>query len=125
MLAGGFKRKTLNKRDTTAVASASPAREVRGPRSCQRAKINSRAIQIVADEANQEVTGCPTTTLKPHPVIMTATASVARLSQRTYSSRPIVTLLKSETSLLCRCTDQSHAPSKGYANARLPNPAAQ
>src|SRR5258707_5145783 len=105
MLAGGFKRKTLNKRDTTAVASAKPAREVRGPRSCQRAKINSRAIQIVADEANQEVTGCPRTTLKPHPTIMTATTSVARLSQRTYSSSLIATLLDRKSTRL----NSSHA----------------
>src|ERR1700682_2629870 len=59
MLAGGFKRRMLNKRETTAVASASAAMAVKDPRSCQRADINSSAIQVVVDTANQAVTGWP------------------------------------------------------------------
>src|SRR2546422_1131755 len=39
---------------------------------------------IVADAANQAVTGWPRTTLAPHPIMMTATASVTRRSQRTW-----------------------------------------
>src|SRR5882762_326321 len=84
MLAGGFKRRTLNKRETTAVASANAAMAVKDPRSCQRADISSSAIQIVADAANQAVTGWPRTTLAPHPIMMMATASVTRRSQRTW-----------------------------------------
>src|SRR6267154_2577873 len=57
MLAGGSKRRTLNKRETTAVASANAAMAMKEPRSCQRADINSSAIQIVDDAANQAVTG--------------------------------------------------------------------
>src|SRR6266436_3528093 len=83
ILAGGFKLRMLNKRETTAVASANAAMAMKEPRSCQRADINSSAIQIVADAANQAVTGWPRTTLAPHPIMMTATASVTRLSQRT------------------------------------------
>jgi hypothetical protein len=56
---------------------------VKEPRRCQIADINSSAIQIVVDAANQAVTGWPRRTLDPHPIMMTATASVARLSQRT------------------------------------------
>src|SRR5882762_5437854 len=83
MLAGGFKRRMLNKRATTAVASANAAMAVKDPRSCQRADISSSAIQIVADAANQAVTGWPRTTLAPHPIMMTASARVTRRSQRT------------------------------------------
>src|SRR5713226_3648842 len=86
MLAGGFKRRTLNKRETTAVASANAAMAVKEPRSCQRADINSSTVQIVADAANHAVTGWPSTTLKPHPIMMIATANVTRLSQRAESS---------------------------------------
>src|SRR6202163_4018375 len=82
MLAGGFKRRILNKRETTAVASANAAMAVKDPRSCQKADINSSAIQIVADAANQAVTGCLRTTLKPQPIIIIATVNVTRLSQR-------------------------------------------
>src|SRR6267154_414668 len=57
MLAGGFKRRMLNKRETTAVASADAAMAVKEPRSCQKADINSSAIQIAADAANHAVTG--------------------------------------------------------------------
>src|SRR6266403_1549772 len=85
-LAGGCKRRMLNKRETTAVASASAARAVKDPRSCQRADINSNAIQTVVDAANQAVTGWPRRTLDPHPIMMTATATVRRLSQWTYLS---------------------------------------
>src|SRR5207245_1812461 len=83
MLAGGLKRRMLNKRATTAVASANAAVAVNEPRSCQRAAISSSAIQIVADAANQVVTGWPRTTLASHPTMLTAIASVTRLSQRT------------------------------------------
>src|SRR6266446_4695136 len=82
-LAGGCSRRMLNRRETTAVASAKAAMARKDPRSCQRAAISSSAIQIVADAANQVVTGWPRTTLAPHPTMMTATASVTRLSQRT------------------------------------------
>src|SRR6267154_686972 len=82
MLDGGFKRRMLNKRETTAVASANAAMAGKESRSCQRADINSSAIQIVADAENQVVTGWPRTTLAPHPIMMTATADVTRLSQR-------------------------------------------
>src|SRR2546422_9574233 len=57
MLAGGFKRRMLNKRETTAVANANAAMAVKEPRSFQKADINSSAIQIVADAANQAVSG--------------------------------------------------------------------
>ncbi len=72
----------LNKRDTTAVASANAAMVVKEPRSCQAAEINSSAIQMVADAVNHAVTGWLRTTLKPHAIMMIATANVARLSQR-------------------------------------------
>ena len=81
----------LNKRATTAVASANAAMAVKEPRSCQKADISSSAIAIVADAANQEETGLPRTTLKPHPIMIIARASVMRLNQRTVSSRPIAT----------------------------------
>src|ERR1700681_1678466 len=68
MSAGGFKRRMLNKRDTTAVASANAAMAVKEPRSCQTADINSSAIQVVADAANHAVTGWLTTTVKPQPI---------------------------------------------------------
>jgi hypothetical protein len=83
MLAGGLKRRVLNKRETTAVASAKAAIAIKEPGSCQKADINSSAIQIVADAANHGVTGWPRTKPKPHPIMMIATANVTRLSQRT------------------------------------------
>src|SRR5260370_8421022 len=86
MVAGKFKRRMLTKRETTAVASANAAIAVNEPRSCQKADINSSAIQIVADAANHAVTGWPSTTLKPHPIMMIAMANVTRLSQRAESS---------------------------------------
>src|ERR1700730_18496826 len=52
MLAGGFKRRMLNKRETTAVASANAAMAVREPRRFQTADINKSAIQIMVDAAN-------------------------------------------------------------------------
>src|ERR1700716_492249 len=66
MLAGGLKRRMLNKRETTAVASARAAMAVKDPRSGQRADINSSAIQAVVEAANQAVTGSPRRTPKPH-----------------------------------------------------------
>src|ERR1700693_2361778 len=57
MLAGGVKRRMLNKSPTTAVAKANAAIAVKEPRSCKKADINSSAIQIVADAANHGVTG--------------------------------------------------------------------
>src|ERR1700675_4711236 len=86
MLAGGFKRRMLNKRETTAVASANAAMVVKEPRRFQIADINNSAIQIVVDAANHAVTGWPRTTLKPHPIMMIATAKITRLSQRAESS---------------------------------------
>src|SRR6267142_1904435 len=74
MLAGGFKRRMLNKRETTAVDSANAAMDVKEPRSCQIADINNSAMQTVADAANQPVTGWVKMTLKPHPIMMIATA---------------------------------------------------
>src|SRR3984893_16975821 len=82
VLAGGFKRRMLNKRETTAVASANAAMAVKEPRSCQKADINNSAIQIVADAANHAVTGWLRTTLEPHPIMMIVTANTTRLSQR-------------------------------------------
>jgi hypothetical protein len=79
----------LNKRETTAEASANAAIAVKEPRSCQTADINNNAIQIVADAANHAVTGCLMTTLTPHPIMMIATANVRRFSQRAWSSRRI------------------------------------
>src|SRR5260370_689902 len=76
MLAGGFKRRMLNKRETTAVANANAAMAVKEPRSCQKADVNSNAIQIEADAANHAVTGWPRTKLEPHPIMMIATTSV-------------------------------------------------
>src|SRR6266478_7620477 len=55
MLAGGFKRKMLNKRETTAVASAKAVMAVKEPRSCQIADINNSAIQTTLDVANHAV----------------------------------------------------------------------
>src|SRR3981081_2115073 len=80
MLAGGFKRRMLNKRETTAVASARAAMALKEPLSCQKADTTSTAIQIVAEVANHAVTGWLRMTLKPHPIITTAVASVTRLS---------------------------------------------
>src|SRR5882757_9249025 len=66
MLAGGCKRRMLNRRETTAVANANAAMAMKEPRCCHRADINSSAIQIVVDAANQAVTGWPRSTLDPH-----------------------------------------------------------
>src|SRR5712672_4732468 len=82
MLAGGFKRRMLNKRETTAVASANAAMAGKEPRRFQVADSNNSAIQIVVDAANHAVTGWMRMTLKPHPIMMIATANVTRLSQR-------------------------------------------
>src|SRR5882672_8417830 len=86
MLAGGFKRRMLNKRETTAVASADAAMAVKEPRNCQIAEINNSTIQIVVDAANHAVTGWVRMTLKPHPIMMIATAQVTRLNHRAESS---------------------------------------
>src|SRR5713226_5552646 len=80
--AGGFRRRMLNKRETTAVASANAAMEMKEPRSCQIADINNSAIQTVLDVANHAATGWVSITLKPHPIMMIATTKVTRLSQR-------------------------------------------
>jgi hypothetical protein len=72
----------LNKRETTAVASANAAMATKEPRSCQKADNTSNAIQIVIDTVNHEVTGWLRTTLKPHPTMIIATANITRLSQR-------------------------------------------
>src|SRR6267143_7296390 len=82
MLAGGFKRRMLNKRETTAVASANAAIAGTEPRSCQIADINNSAIQTVLDVANHAVTGWVSITLEPHPIMVIATTKVTRLSQR-------------------------------------------
>src|SRR5229473_699833 len=82
MSAGGFKRRMLNKRETTAVASANAAMAMKEPRSCQIADINNSAIQTVLDVANHAVTGWVRMTLKPHPIMMITTTKVTRLSQR-------------------------------------------
>src|ERR1700682_6723883 len=82
MLAGGFKRRMLNKRETTAVASANAAMAGKEPRRFQIADSNNSAIQIVVDAANHAVTGWMRMTLKPHPIMMIATAKVTRPSQR-------------------------------------------
>src|SRR6266403_1633933 len=74
MLAGGFKRRMLNKRETTAVDRDNAAMAVKDPRCCQSADINSSTIQVVVEAANQAVTGWLRRTLEPHPIIMTATA---------------------------------------------------
>src|SRR5258708_3181624 len=86
MLAGGFRRRILNRRETTAVASASAAMAMKEPRSCQMADINNSAIQIVVDAVTHAVTGWLRITLKPHPIMMIATAKITRLSQRAASS---------------------------------------
>src|SRR5712672_4786160 len=80
--AGGFRRRMLNKRETTAVASANAAIAGKEPRSCQIADITNSAIQTVLDVVNHAVTGLVRMTLKPHPIMMIATAKVTRLSQR-------------------------------------------
>src|SRR5260370_26943689 len=51
-LAGGVKLTTLNKRKTTAVASASAAMAVEGPRRCQNTDISKSATKFVAAAAN-------------------------------------------------------------------------
>src|ERR1700675_1216156 len=82
MLAGGFKRRMLKKGETTAVARANAAMDVKEPRSCQIADINNSAIQTVVDAANHAVTGWVRMTLKPHPIMMIAPAKVTWLTQR-------------------------------------------
>src|SRR5260370_14325697 len=82
ILAGGLKRRMLNKRETTAVASANAAMAGKEPRSCQIADINNSAIQTMLDMANQVVTGWVRMTVKPHPIMMVATAKITRLSHR-------------------------------------------
>src|ERR1700704_2988938 len=82
MLAGGFKRRMLNKRETTAVASANAAMAVKEPRRFQIADVNNSAIQIVVDAANHAVTDWVKMTLKPDPIMMIATTKFTRLSQR-------------------------------------------
>src|SRR5258705_2365946 len=57
MLAGGFKRRMLNKRETTAVARANAAMAGKEPRRFQVADSNNSAIQIVGDAGNPAVTG--------------------------------------------------------------------
>src|SRR5882757_4424083 len=89
MLGGGCNRRVLNRRETTAVASANAAMAMKEPRCCHRADINSSTIQTVVDMANQAVTGWPRSTLDPHPIMMTDTASVSRLNQRRELSRRI------------------------------------
>jgi hypothetical protein len=59
---------------------------VKEPRSCQRADIHSSAIQTAAETANHAVTGWPRTMVEPQPTMMTATASVTRLTQGKESS---------------------------------------
>src|SRR5712664_3174816 len=86
ILAGGFRRRMLNKRETTAVASANAAIAGKEPRSCQIADISNSAIQTILDVANHAVTGWMRITLRPHPIMMIETAKVIRLSQRAYSS---------------------------------------
>src|SRR5882762_8930309 len=99
MLAGGFKRRMLNKRETTAVASANAAMAVKEPRSCQIAEINNSTIQIVVDAANHAVTGWVRMTLKPHPIMMIVTTKVTRLSQRAKLSILIAFAPRIEVSL--------------------------
>src|SRR5713226_2640459 len=55
--AGGFRRRMLNKRETTALASANAAIAGKEPRSCQLADISNSVIQIVVDAVNHAVTG--------------------------------------------------------------------
>src|SRR3981081_3949894 len=57
ILAGGVSRRMLNKRETTAVASANAATAGKEPRKFQIADSNNNAIQIVVDAANHAVTG--------------------------------------------------------------------
>src|SRR6202171_2358836 len=92
MLAGGFKRRMLNKRETTAVASANAAMAMKEPRSCQIADISNSVIQTILDVANHSTTGGVRMTLKPHPSMMIATAKVTRLSQRAALSMLIATV---------------------------------
>src|SRR5216683_4891171 len=110
MLAGGFRRKMLNKRETTAVASANAAMAVTDARSCQKADINSSAIQIGADVANHAVTGWLRTMPRPHPIMMIATANVTRLNHHTYVLISIVfsshSSFASTTSASCACSGQ-------------------
>src|SRR6266550_4177118 len=86
MLTGGFKRRMLNKRETTAVASANAAMAGKEPRRFQVADSNNTAIQIVVDAANHAVTGWVRMTFKLHPIMMIATTNVTRLSQLADSS---------------------------------------
>src|SRR6202158_2758874 len=50
--AGGFSRRMLNKRETTAVASANAATAMKEPRSCQMADVNNTTIKTALDAAN-------------------------------------------------------------------------
>src|ERR1700681_256607 len=72
----------MNTSETTAVASANAAMAGKEPRRFQIADSNNSAIQIVVDAANHAVTGWMRMTLKPHPIMMIATAKVTRPSQR-------------------------------------------
>src|SRR6266478_2891942 len=104
MLAGGFKRRMLNKRETTAVASANAAMAMKEPRSCQIADINNSAIQTILDAANHAVIGWVRMTLKPHPIMMIATTKVTRLSQRAELSIPIASAPRIEVPPACRAS---------------------
>jgi hypothetical protein len=68
----------------------------------------------MADAANQAVTGWLRTTLKPHPIIMTATANVARLSHRPQSSIRIASIPQdspiAETTLAISCFPVTRRP---------------
>src|SRR5260370_41850005 len=66
VLAGGVKRRMLNKRETTAVGRASAAIAMKEPRSCQIGGSHKSAIQTALDVANHPVTGWGRVTLKPH-----------------------------------------------------------
>src|SRR5260370_24923699 len=108
ILAGGLKRRMLNKRETTAMASANAAMAGKEPRSCQIADTNNSAIQTVVDAANQFVTGWVKMTLKPHAIIMIAMAKVTRLSQRAKLSI-LIAICSSDRGVLAHVAHLSRA----------------
>src|SRR5258708_4308292 len=59
MPAGGFTRRMLSNRETTAVVSANAAMAVKEPRSCQKTDTSSSATQNVVDATNQAGTHLP------------------------------------------------------------------
>src|SRR5260370_38481380 len=64
--AGGFRRRMLNKRETTAGAPANAAKRGKEPRSCPTADISNRATQIIPDGVHHAGAGWVSVERKHH-----------------------------------------------------------